>query len=71
MLKVSKETGMPLWVAYYRRALPAFLKTKELIEAGEIGKPLMVNLKLYKQAEERNQTKEEMHWYVFPEISSY
>jgi predicted dehydrogenase len=69
MLKVSKETGMPLWAAYYRRALPAFLKAKELIEAGEIGKPLMVNLKLYKQAEERNQTKEEMHWHVFPEIS--
>jgi predicted dehydrogenase len=69
MLEVSEETGMPLWVAYYRRALPAFLKAKELIEAGKIGKPLMVNLKLYKQADERNQTKEEMHWHVFPEIS--
>ncbi len=69
MLKVSEETGMPIWVAYYRRSLPAFLKAKELIEAGAIGKPLMVNIKLYKQAEERNQTKEEMHWHVFPEIS--
>ncbi|MBT6004260.1 MAG: gfo/Idh/MocA family oxidoreductase, partial [Prolixibacteraceae bacterium] len=28
-----------------------------------------VNIKLYKQADERNQTKEEMHWHVFPEIS--
>lgn len=69
MLEVSKETGMPLWIAYYRRTLPAFLKAKELIESGEIGKPLMVNLKLYKEAEEINQTKEEMHWHVFPEIS--
>ncbi|NOR74176.1 MAG: gfo/Idh/MocA family oxidoreductase, partial [Draconibacterium sp.] len=69
MLQVSKETGMPIWVAYYRRTLPAFLKAKELIEAGKIGKPLMVNIKLYKQADERNQTKEEMHWHVFPEIS--
>ncbi|MCY1720027.1 Gfo/Idh/MocA family oxidoreductase [Prolixibacteraceae bacterium Z1-6] len=69
MLKVSKETGMPLWVAYYRRTLPAFLKVKELLEAGVIGKPLMVNIKLYKQANERNQTPEEMHWHVFPEIS--
>ena len=69
MLQVSEETGMPIWVAYYRRALPAFLKAKELIETGAIGKPLMVNIKLYKQAEERNQTKEEMHWHVFPEIS--
>ncbi len=69
MLKVSKETGMPLWVAYYRRTLPAFLKAKELVESGTIGKPLMVNIKLYKQAQERNQTKQEMHWHVFPEIS--
>lgn len=69
MLKVSEETQMPLWVAYYRRALPAFLKAKELIESGIIGKPLLVNIKLYKQASERNQTKEEMHWHVFPEIA--
>ena len=68
MLRVSKETGQPLWVAFYRRALPAFLKAKELIEAGVIGKPLMVNIKLYKQAQERNQKPEEMHWHVFPEI---
>lgn len=69
MIKVSEETKMPLWVAYYRRTLPAFLKLKELIETDSIGKPLMANIKLYKQAEERNQTKEEMHWHVFPEIS--
>ena len=69
MLQVSKETRMPLWVAYYRRTLPAFLKAKELIEAGAIGNPLMVNIKLYKQADERNQTKDKMHWHVFPEIA--
>lgn len=68
MLKVADETGIPMWVAYYRRALPAFLKMKELLEAGAIGKPLMVNIKLHKQAIERNQTKEEMHWHVFPEV---
>ncbi len=69
MLTVSEETGMPIWVAYYRKTLPAFLKAKELLKTGAIGKPLLVNVKLYKQAEERNQTKEEMHWHVFPEIA--
>ena len=69
MLKVSEETGQKLWVAYYRRTLPAFLKVKELIDAGEIGNPLMVNIKLYQQAREKNQAKEEMNWHVFPEIS--
>jgi len=68
MMQVSAETDMPIWVAYYRRALPAFLKAKEIIEAGTIGKPFLVNIKLYQQAREKNQTKEEMHWHVFPEI---
>jgi predicted dehydrogenase len=69
MLKVSEETGMPLRVAYYRRTLPAFLKVKELVENGAIGKPLLVHIKLLKQATERNQKEEEMHWHVFPEIA--
>ena len=69
MLEVSRQTGMPLWVAYYRRSLPAYLEAKKLIEAGEIGKPLMVNVKLYKQAAERNLTAEEMPWRVIPEIA--
>ncbi|WP_321373937.1 Gfo/Idh/MocA family oxidoreductase [uncultured Draconibacterium sp.] len=69
MLKVAEETKTPLWVAYYRRTLPAFLKVKELIENGSIGKPLMVNIKLFKQAREANQKPEEMHWHVFPEIA--
>lgn len=69
MLEVSRETGVPIWVAYYRRALPAFLKVKELVETGVIGKPLMVNIKLYKQAQERSQKPEEMHWHIFPEIA--
>jgi predicted dehydrogenase len=68
MLKVSEETGMPLFVAYYRRTLPAFLKVKELIEQGTIGKPLMVNVKLFKPAGERGKTPEQMSWHVFPEI---
>lgn len=69
MLEVSEQTGMPLNVAYYRRTLPAFLKAKELIDNGTIGKPLLVTIKLYKQATERNQRPEEMHWHVFPEIA--
>ncbi|NCB09640.1 MAG: Gfo/Idh/MocA family oxidoreductase [Bacteroidia bacterium] len=69
MLKVSEQTGMPLWVAYYRRTLPAFLKVKEMVKEGVIGKPLTVNIKLYKQAAERGKTPGEMHWHVFPEIA--
>nr|WP_319398376.1 Gfo/Idh/MocA family oxidoreductase [uncultured Carboxylicivirga sp.] len=50
MIKVSEETGVPLFVAYYRRTLPGFLKVKELIDGGEIGKPLYVNIRLTRPA---------------------
>jgi predicted dehydrogenase len=69
MLKVSEEMQVPLFVAYYRRTLPAFLKVKNLIEEDTIGNPLFVNVKLYKQAEEKGQSIDEMHWHVFPEIA--
>jgi len=50
MIKVSEETGVPLFVAYYRRSLPGFLKVKELLDNGEIGKPLYVNIRLTRPA---------------------
>lgn len=37
MISACREAGVPLYVAYYRRALPRFLKVKELLEAGAIG----------------------------------
>lgn len=35
--RISKETGVPCFVAYYRRYLPYFLKVKSLVEEGHIG----------------------------------
>ena len=37
MASIFQEVGVPLWVAYYRRCLPRFLKIKELIDTGAIG----------------------------------
>ncbi|HRW03933.1 MAG TPA: Gfo/Idh/MocA family oxidoreductase [Caldilineaceae bacterium] len=37
MVDACKAAGVPLWVAYYRRRLPRFLKVKELIENGALG----------------------------------
>ncbi len=69
MIRVSEETGMPLFVAYYRRTLPAFLKVKELLETGVIGKPLTVNIQLYRAFGERDRFPEKQTWHVKPEIS--
>lgn len=37
MLRVSKERGVPCFVAYYRRTLPYFRRVKQLIDDGLLG----------------------------------
>ena len=69
MIRVSEETGMPLYVAYYRRTLPAFLKVKELLEEGAIGKLLTVNIRLHKAFGAKDQYPEQQSWHVKPEIA--
>jgi len=69
MIRVSKETGMPLFVAYYRRTLPAFLKVKELVENEIIGIPLTVNIRLHKALGEKDQFKENQTWHTDPKIA--
>lgn len=58
MNRVSKETSVPLFVAYYRRTLPGFLKVKELVEQGQIGKPLLANIRLMRSAREDEKNKQ-------------
>jgi predicted dehydrogenase len=48
MRQACRDARVPLFVAYYRRALPRFLKVKEILEAGQIGEPRAVTVALYK-----------------------
>lgn len=48
MIEACQAAGVPLFVAYYRRALERFLKIKGLIEAGAIGEVRTVQITLYK-----------------------
>jgi 1,5-anhydro-D-fructose reductase (1,5-anhydro-D-mannitol-forming) len=41
-----RAAGVPLWVAYYRRALPRFLKIRELLAAGAIGQLTSVHVQV-------------------------
>lgn len=45
MIEVCENYGVPLFVAYYRRALPRFLKIKELLEEGAIGEVRYVSVR--------------------------
>jgi predicted dehydrogenase len=66
MIEACKEAKVPLYVAYYRRALPKFLKIKELIENGAIGAPRFVKTVQYKKALDKNQ---DLPWRVDPAIA--
>jgi predicted dehydrogenase len=43
--QVSKETGVPCFVAYYRRTLPYFLRVKQIIDDGLLGDISTVQIK--------------------------
>lgn len=68
MAKVSEETGVPLFTAYYRRTLPAFLKVKELVDSRSIGSIRLVNVRFYSPAENEAET-QVASWRYHPEIS--
>lgn len=68
MLKVSKETGMPLFVAYYRRGLPGFQKVKELVQSGAVGQVRMVNVRFYRPMN-GDLNGDSLPWRLQPEIS--
>lgn len=43
--RISAQTGVPCFVAYYRRYLPYFQKVKELVNEGKIGKVINVQIR--------------------------
>jgi predicted dehydrogenase len=68
MIDTCEAAGVPLFVAYYRRRLPDFLKVKELVESGIIGEPRFVSVELY-HAPKNDLDKDNLPWRVIPEIA--
>ena len=46
MVEAFRVAQTPLWVAYYRRALPRFLKVRELLNARAIGRLTSIHVKV-------------------------
>lgn len=70
MNAMSAETGVPLFVAYYRRSLPYFVKLKELIDSKVIGDVRFVNICLQWQPyDEEVGENAKPRWRVDPAIS--
>jgi predicted dehydrogenase len=69
MIEACRAANVPLFVAYYRRAQPRFLKVKELIESGAIGQPRFVTVTLYQEPTPEELDPHHLPWRVVPEIA--
>jgi len=69
MVHLCRQGGSKLFVAYYRRSLPRFLKVKELLENRAIGHVRMVNVRLYQPTEKADHDPAKLPWRVIPDIA--
>ncbi|WP_419393199.1 Gfo/Idh/MocA family protein [Cytobacillus praedii] len=69
MIAACKAAGVPLYVAYYRRAQPKFIKIKELLESKEIGEVRFVSTTHYQKAAEDLRNSQSPPWRIQPELS--
>ena len=65
--RISRETGVPCFVAYYRRYLPYFQKVKELLP--QIGKVLNVQIRFSVPPRDLDYNCENLPWRVNPDIA--
>jgi len=68
MIKVCEDNKVPLFVAYYRRALPRFLKVKSILDSGILGTIQEVNIQLLYKAKSID-IEGQYNWRVIPEIA--
>ena len=69
MIDRCRSAGVPLWVAYYRRALPRFLKIKELVDSGAIGEVRFVNITFYQPLDPEDFNLDSLPWRVLPDVA--
>ncbi len=68
MVKICMRNNVPLFIAYYRRALPRFLKVKELLDEKMIGDIKFVNIRYYEKLREED-LKSDLDWRTDPTIA--
>ena len=65
--RISRETGVPCFVAYYRRYLPYFQKVRELLP--QIGKILNVQIRFSVPPRDLDYNRDNLPWRVIPDIA--
>src|SRR5690606_37085581 len=69
MVATCDQAQVPLFVAYYRRTLPNFLKIKDLVDNGAIGDVRLVNIQMNQTKDPKIIIPTETNWRVEPEIA--
>ena len=66
MINACERAGVPLFVAYYRRAMPRFVQARALLEAGRIGSVRSVSVRNQRPAPDPSAA---IAWRVQPQVS--
>jgi predicted dehydrogenase len=69
MHEVSESTQIPLYVAYYRRFLPYFIRVKEILNSGILGNILYANIQLNNAPGMNDRHRDTLPWRVIPDIA--
>lgn len=69
MIEAEAQYKLPVTVAHYRRGLDMFIRIKDIINSGVIGKILFVNLDLWQAPSAKLIAHTEENWRINPAIS--
>lgn len=69
MVEACHSAGVPLFVAYYRRALPRFVKVREIVQGGAIGTVRCVEIRLDRPVRDAERDPATQPWRVQPEVA--
>lgn len=69
VMRISAETGVPCFVAYYRRNLPYFNKVRELLKQNTIGKVINVQIRFSVPPRDLDYNSTELPWRVQRDIA--
>lgn len=67
--RIAEKTGMPCFVAYYRRYLPYFIKVMKLVKSGAVGKVVNVQIRFAVPPRDLDYNKKNLPWRVQPDIA--
>lgn len=69
VMRISAETGVPCFVAYYRRNLPYFNKVRDLLAEGTIGKVINVQIRFSVPPRDLDYNSTNLPWRVQRDIA--